>query len=71
MTVKLKRKLDCLKLGSLTRGHFHPTYIKIPALKVTQLLNEIEQKKYWLIYLLMVLDSECTPCASQHDSFKS
>ena len=60
-----------LKLGSLTRGHFLP-YLnkKILALKVTQLLNEIEQKKILVAILTDGTWFRMYSQVSQHNSFK-
>lgn len=47
------------KQSSLTMGHFSTCLkLKIPVLKVSQLLNEIEPKK---ILVNILIDSKCTP----------
>lgn len=51
------------KQGSLTMGHFSICLkLKIPVLKVSQLLNEIEPKKILVnTYWWYLIDSKCTP----------
>ena len=69
--LNLKRLELALKLGSLTRGHFLP-YLnkKIPAFKVTQLLNEIEQKQILVDILTDGTWFRMYSWVNQHNSFK-
>lgn len=61
LLVKVYVKFNTMATASISGSFSTCPKLKIPVLKIYQLLNEIEQKRKYFFNILMALDSEYTP----------